>query len=153
MKRHSISTVIKSALVSTTMLWSAVAGPALGETSVPAPNSKATLTIELNSTEQLDTACRLTFTAKNSSEQNLSAVVLETVLFGTDGAVITLTLFDFQDLPTSKPRVRQFDMAGITCDSIGQILINGVATCDGSTPTACQDALTLSSRTKIEVLG
>ncbi len=67
--------------------------------------------------------------------------------------MITLSLFDFQSLPKGKPRVRQFDLAGTKCEGLRQILINGVARCDGADPATCQSALQLGSRTKQEVLG
>lgn len=154
MIRHSISTGFKSSLVSAILLWSAVAGPALGQTPVPATSSDgAKLAVELNSTETLSSGCRLTFTAQNMTGTDLGSVVFETVLFGKDGAVIALSLFDFQDLPNAKPRVRQFDLAGQSCDGIGQLLINGIDTCEGSTPEACQSVLTLTSRIDVEVQG
>ncbi|TQV66678.1 hypothetical protein [Aliiroseovarius halocynthiae] len=111
------------------------------------------LSIELNSTETMSSGCRLTFMAVNTTGADLGQVVLETVLFGKDGAVITLSLFDFQDLPIAKPRVRQFDMAGQSCDGVGQILINGIDTCEGSSAEACQSALKLTSRIEVEVQG
>ena len=154
MNRHSISTDFKSSLVSTILLWSAVAGPALGQTPVPATSPDgAKLAIELNSAESMSSDCRLTFTALNTTGTDLGSVVFETVLFGKDGAVTSLSLFDFQDLPNAKPRVRQFDLAGQSCDGIGQLLINGIDTCEGSTPSACQGALTLTSRIDVEVQG
>ena len=66
-----------------------------------------------------------------------------------------LTLFDFQSLPEGRTRVRQFDLDNTRCDSIGRILINGVAACDGEglAGPECIDRLTLASRTKAEIAG
>lgn len=119
----------------------------------PSQDKPAHIAIELNQTEQLDANCRLTFTAHNTTGGDIDSLVLETVLFDTSGGVRTLSLFDFQSLPNGTPRVRQFDLGATTCADLGQVLINGVATCEGATPAECQKALSLSSRTKHEVLG
>ncbi|WP_458792719.1 hypothetical protein [Yoonia sp. MH D7] len=113
------------------------------------------ISVELNSIVQGDHACQLTFLLSNSLDVDIDGLVLETVLLTKDGAVDRLTLFDMRDVPSNRPRVRQFSVPHLTCDDLGQVLINGIATCEGSdlTPTACTDAVTLSSRTDIEVLG
>lgn len=117
-----------------------------------APNP-APISIELNQLSPLDSGCRLSFMAQNRTGVDIEKLVLETVLFDTSGAVATLSLFDFQTLPDGKPRVRQFDLVGTSCTQLGQVLINGVATCEGSTPADCQKSLSLTSRTKNELLG
>jgi len=113
------------------------------------------LSIELNSVEQQDGTCRLTFVAENRLGSDASAVVLETVLFDTSNQVVDLTLFDFRELPDGSPRVRQFDMAGLDCASLGRVLLNGVHACTGTGLTAelCAAGLRWSSRTRVEVLG
>ena len=116
----------------------------------------ARLSLELNSAETVQNSCRLTFVAENTLPSDLSSVVFETVLFTQEGAVERLTLFDLQDLPLGRPRVRQFEVQGITCDGLGRILINGVNTCTGVDldPGACLAALSLSSRLEnLEVIG
>jgi hypothetical protein len=115
---------------------------------LPIPALAAAPKLELNKTQQMDTACRLTFTAR--SEQTVESLVLETVLFETDGSVNLLTLFDFQSLPGGALRVRQFDVPDIQCDQIGQILFNGVHACRLHNGDTCE-APSVSSRTDIEV--
>ncbi|MBI1494656.1 hypothetical protein [Halocynthiibacter styelae] len=126
-------------------------GPVRAETSAPEPQ----VSIELNTLTNVEGGCRLSFLAQNTLETDLDRLVLETVLFTKEGAVQTLTLFDFQALPTGRPRVRQFDLAGASCESLGNILINGVNQCVGGDldANACADALKLQSRTENEVLG
>ncbi|WP_245848068.1 hypothetical protein [Actibacterium ureilyticum] len=127
-------------------------GPVSAEQSAtPAPF----LSIELNGSDQHGDACRLTFVARNQLAADLNTAVFETVLFSTDGAVLQMTLFDFQALPAGRPRVRQFDVPGTQCDGIAQVLINGVHSCtgDGIANADCAAALRPETRTKIEVLG
>lgn len=109
------------------------------------------LGVELNRLDQIEDACRLTFMAQNDLGADLTALSLETVLIDGEGRVERLTLFDFGALPAGIPRVRQFDLAALDCADLGRVLINGVAECGAG--GACADALDLSSRTDVEVLG
>ncbi len=118
----------------------------------PAP----ALSVELNGAETVETACRLTFLVQNGLGTDLTQLALETVILTTDGIVERLTLFDFRDLPADRPRVRQFDLAGLTCDGIGKVLINATTACtgEGVDPAACTAALTLTSRVEgVDLLG
>jgi len=148
--RHSHDRIIRAARTLSCVLALA-AGPAYAQDEAPAPS----LSLELNALQQQKDACRIVFLAENRLGTDLSALSFETVLIDTDGIVDRLTLFDFQSLPEGRTRVRQFDLDNTQCETIGRILINGVATCDGEglTGTECVDRLTLSTRTKAEIAG
>lgn len=103
-----------------------------------------TTQIELNSTTQSGDACRLTFTA--NAPFGLAALETQTVLFDTQGAVSTFTLFDFGEVPQNGLRVRQFDVPGTQCGDIGLILFNGVERCSTSDGASCEHVLTFASR-------
>lgn len=113
------------------------------------------LAVELNAAETTQGNCRLTFLITNGLAADLEKTVYETVLFNKSGQVDRLTLFDFGALPHARPRVRQFAVPGVTCDSLGRILFNGANTCvgEGLDPKACDAGFTPTSRTDIEVLG
>ncbi|MEM9576547.1 MAG: hypothetical protein AAF999_06005 [Pseudomonadota bacterium] len=113
------------------------------------------LSLELNTTDTIGESCRLTFVLTNGLADDIDKLVTETVLFSDQGGVVLLTLFDFAELPTGRPRVRQFRVPDTSCDRLGQVLINGVDTCTiGQYPSdTCQAALTLSSRVKIGLQG
>lgn len=122
------------------------------ETDAPAPN----LSLSLNTVGASEAGgCRLTFVIRNDLGAEIESLVAEAVLFDADGRVARLTLFDFGTLPANRPRVRQFDLSGLSCDGIGEVLVNGIGTCegDGMTPDACLNGLRLSSETGIEVTG
>ncbi len=120
-----------------------------------AGDTPARLNLELNAAQDVGGACRLTFVARNETGAPIDQAVFETVIFDTSGGVVSLSLFDFRDLPADRPRVRQFDLPGMACDNIGQALINGASTCvvDGTESGVCQDALTLGSRLSVELIG
>lgn len=113
------------------------------------------LSIELNTHDQVENGCQLTFVASTDIAGGIEKVVFETVLFNKEGSVDLLTLFDFGTIPADRPRVRQFILPNTQCDQIGQILINGIQTCTvaGQDPAICSDGLKVTSRTDVEVQG
>lgn len=120
-----------------------------------AETASAQISVELNTVNQVETGCQLTFLTSSGHEGGVEKVVFETVLIDTNGAVSLLTLFDFGALPPARPRVRQFVIPQQQCSALGSILINGVTTC--SAPDldegACEAGLTVSSRTDVELIG
>lgn len=129
-----------------------ITGPALSQT---APDSPGHITLELNTAEQVDDACRLSFVIHNTHATDIAQAVFEAVMFTTTGGVDRLTLFDFGTLPAARMRVRQFMVPGLECASLGQLLINGAETCagEGVSTDFCTTGLELRSRTGIEVVG
>ncbi|MFN3722121.1 MAG: hypothetical protein ACK4VZ_03680 [Paracoccaceae bacterium] len=112
------------------------------------------LRIGLNTAEAQPAACRLTFVAENDTPSDIARLVLEAVLFTKAGRVAQFTLFDFAALPMGRQRVRQFDVAGLACDDLGQVLLNGVSACDGADPATCAAALRPQSTVDgVEVAG
>ncbi len=142
-QRHAQMFALCAALVA--------AGPAMPQEHQPDP----ILHIELNSISDIGGACRLSFLVESTFSVELENLVVETVVFTKGQEVERLTLFDFQSVPSARPRVRQFDLSDLPCANFGAILINGFETCEGKDIDAsqCQDALRLDSRTEIEVLG
>lgn len=113
------------------------------------------LVLELNTTQTTAAGCLLSFLVTNGLSGSIDAMVLEAVLFDTDGKVERLTLFDFGALPAGRPRVRQFEVPGPACEAIGSVLINGAQTCTGGegVATQCDKALDLRSRSDINLIG
>ncbi|MEP3776544.1 MAG: hypothetical protein ABJM82_05920 [Shimia thalassica] len=117
--------------------------------------SQSGLSLELNAVQNVEGACRFTFVANNGTGAAIDRAVFETVIFDATGGVVRLSLFDFRELPEGRPRVRQFDVPGMTCETIGQTLINGTNTCisNGAESDICSDGLMLNSRITIKLLG
>lgn len=113
------------------------------------------LTLELNTLTQLDSACRLTFYAGNYLGADIDHLSLEAVIFTTQAQVERLTLFDLGALPEGRPRVRQFDLPGLPCDTIGQVLVNAMSACEGEglDPAICLEATVFSSLIDAELNG
>ena len=115
----------------------------------------AYVSIELNALQQVEDSCRISFLVQNGHSFGIDQAIYEAVLFDTDGRVDRLTLFDFGALPSARPRVRQFVVPSLACESLGRLLINGAETCAGTDvpKDACGKDLDLRSRTDVEVLG
>ena len=122
---------------------------------LPAAAGDAVIGLELNRAETVGGACTLTFVATGSAPARIDRLVLEAVLFTTDGLVERLTLFDFGALPADRPRVRQFSIPDLPCETVGRILVNGAETCEGEglDPETCEAGLTPTSRDRIELVG
>ncbi|MFT6456918.1 hypothetical protein [Pseudophaeobacter arcticus] len=121
----------------------------------PVPGARPeAISIELSAAEDIGAACKLSFVVTNSHGQDIDKAVYEMVLFDAAGQVSRLTLLDFQDLPAGRLRVRQFQFPQ-PCADISRVLINGAQTCTaaGLDVGGCSQGLTLTSRTKMELLG
>jgi len=131
-----------------------VPGPAaLAQTPMPAQvptDDPAALRIELNQIEPVEGACRMMLVAENPGETPIAALTLEAVLFDRDGRIAALTLLDLQDLPAGRMRVRRFDLAGIACDDLGRMLING-RDCRPAAAEVCLREPALSSRIDVDL--
>ncbi len=130
----------------------AISSNSVAQTSDDAPSG---VRVELNAVNETGAACRLTFVAENATGTGIVQAVYETVIFDSSGGVITLSLFDFRDLPLKRPRVRQFDVPGVACASVGRVLINGANTCtvEGEASALCERSLSVTSRIEVELLG
>lgn len=120
-----------------------------------AETASSGLSLELNTVQEVNGACRLTFLVENQTGKPIEKAAFETVIFDKAGGVVTLSLFDFRDLPTDRPRVRQFGLPDLSCASVGRVLINGANSCvvSGTESDICATELELSSRIDVELLG
>lgn len=126
---------------------------AQGQSTDQEPAPAPTLAIELSAADDVGQACRLSFLVQNGTGGDIAQAVYEMVLFGREGQVALMTLLDFQELPSGRPRVRQFQFEGMACADVSRVLINGAQTCKADSSDACIDALELSTRTKVELIG
>lgn len=130
----------------------ALAGLAvLGAAAADVRAQEPRITLELNGIQAADAACRVSFLAQNLTGEEIKAAVFEVAVIDGKGLVSALIRLDFGRLPDGKSRVRQFDLAGQSCDAIGRVLLNDVAECtgDGLSAQVCLDALAVSSRTGV----
>lgn len=134
---------LRTLLLSATMSAAAVSGVVAQEA-----GAAKGLAIELNALASSQKGCLFTFVAANGLGQAVSKVSFEFVIFNDKGTVERLALLDFRDLPAGKSKVRQFDVPGIKCETVKNLLINDAPVCEGEglDKGRCMDGLVTRSK-------
>jgi len=114
----------------------------------PALAQSGNFEIELNTSAELDNACRLTFVATNNTGLTLTKTSYEVAAFNAEGVVSQLLVLEFGELPQSKTRVVQFDLPDMKCADISRLLVNAQDACESSDGASdvCMKSLSASSR-------
>lgn len=96
--------------------------------------AQPSLPIELNKLEQRENdACRAYMVFQNKLGEAISALRLDLILFRTDGIIETRLALDAGRMPDQKTVVKLFDIPGLSCADIGQMLLNSVLQCETAT--------------------
>ena len=103
--------------------------------------------VELNTVENADNRCRMTFVIENKTGHVVDSLKLDFALFNADGAVYRRMVTDMGPVRPAKTVVKTFATDG-DCAQLGALLVNEVAACTPGEPNACLDQLALSSRVK-----
>lgn len=115
--------------------------------------SSGTIELQLNNAVNHDGVCRLSFMIRNSLPVAIKDAALEIVLLDKKGLAQDFMMLRTSQLSKGKRRIRQFDLPGVDCAELGEVLINDVAECQGEglTNASCLAALTTSSKTTIKL--
>lgn len=110
------------------------------------------LHVQLNTLQQNEAACRVTFVVNNELGNQLDEAAFEIALFDRDGLVERMTIVDFGALEEDRTKVRQFDLADTQCESIGRVLVNDATQCSGPhiEADACMSELVTDNRSNVE---
>jgi len=141
---------VRTLLLSAMMSAAAVSGAAAQE----AAAAKG-LTVELNALAASQKGCLFTFVAENGLGQSLAKASFEFVIFNDKGTVERLALLDFRDLPAGKSKVRQFDVPGIKCEAVKNLLINDAPVCEGEglDKSSCMSGIVTRSKASAGLEG
>lgn len=108
------------------------------------------LRVELNKLEPRDDGCRLYLLLDNrESKGDFASMRLDLIFFGKDGVIAKRLAVDAGPIRPTKTSVKMFDLAGLTCDGMSQVLINDALDCKdpaGAERKDCTDMLTPTSR-------
>ena len=142
--------ILRTLLLSMMLSAAAVTGAAAEEAGVPKG-----LEVELNALAGSQKGCLFTFLAANHFAQSLSKVSFEFVIFNDKSTVERLALLDFRDLPAGKSKVRQFDVPGIKCETVKNLLINDAPVCEGEgvEKSRCMDGIVTRSKASAGLEG
>lgn len=122
---------------------------ALSLTAAPAAMAQTgKVELELNTAQDIENGCRLTYVATNATPVGLEKVSYEVAVFGSDSGVTRLLVLEFGWLPSGKTRVVQFDLPDQACPAISRIVVNGPVECASSEgeQTICRNDTLLSTR-------
>jgi hypothetical protein len=101
--------------------------------------------VELNTIENVQNSCRLSFVIENKGETPIETLKLDLAVFGREGAIQRRLIVELGPVRGSKTVVKAFDVEG-DCAQIGSVLVNDVTACAPGDPGTCLDRLALSSR-------
>lgn len=106
--------------------------------------------LELNKLESIEGGCRAYVVFRNPTEVEYDAFNLELLVFGTGGVIEKRLAVPVSPLRANKTTVNLFDMTAVSCDDVGEVLLNGFFECtSGGQPVeACVDRVELSSKAK-----
>lgn len=107
------------------------------------------LALELVATDARKGGCRLSFAVRNGMEREIEEFSVEMAVFDTAGGLERLVLLRFGLLLDGKTRVRQFDLDGSSCETIGSVVVNDVASCTGNGLTSLECLRALETASKV----
>lgn len=104
--------------------------------------------LELNKLESIEGGCRAYVVFRNPTEVEYDAFNLELLVFGTGGVIEKRLAVPVSPLRANKTTVNLFDMTSVSCDDVGEVLLNGFFECTsgGQAVEACVDRVELSSK-------
>ena len=121
---------------------------ALALAAAPVVAQTGNFELELNTSADVEGACRLTFVATNNTGKSLTKADYEVAVFDASGAVSQILVLEFGELPLSKTRVVQFDLPQTKCEDLSRILVNTADACESGDGAldVCMKYLSASSR-------
>lgn len=125
-----------------------------GNAESQAGTEAAGIRIELNKLEARDQSCRAYLVARNGTDSAFETLRLDLVMFDGDGIVAKRLAVEAGPLPADKTALKVFDINGLACGDIGQILLNDVLECRDQSGTRrdCVGQLSVTSRGEVPFL-
>ncbi len=107
--------------------------------------------VELNKLEEIKDGCRAYIVVTNNTAKAFQKLVVDLILFRTDGVIGKRVFADLAPLRASKRSVKLFDLSGTKCSEIGSFLVNDTRECrnDEGVVDKCFARLEVSSLTKV----
>jgi hypothetical protein len=106
--------------------------------------SASPVEIELNKLEPREGGCQAWLVARNEGLAAHDSLRLDLVLFDRDGVIARRLAVEAGPLAAEKTVVKAFIAEGLSCETVGSVLLNDVLSCGGDGP--CLDAVRVSAR-------
>ncbi len=119
----------------------------------PAARAAGGISLELNKLETNEGYCRAYFLFSNTDDKRYEDVKFDIAIFDKDGIVLKRLAISAGTLRVGKRTLKLFDIDGLACGDIGEVLVNDMLSCQaGGKPVAdCIDLVTVSSRAEAKV--
>jgi len=132
-----------------------VTDAAVGSDAVsPEDAASPSISVELNRVTDQAAGCDLWFMVRPSADLALQSFQTDLVVLDQDGIILDSVLVELGPLRGGRANMKVFPLPDRSCAEIGQLLLNDVVSCDTETGPveACFDAVSLSSRSGVEIL-
>ena len=145
-----IKSLIKGLAGGLCMALLCTAMPAFGQKPAAAGNADG-FSLEINKAETHGQNCRIFLLARNGQAHATTEFKLDLVSIGPDEIIQSRMLLDLGRLPAGKTRLKVFELAGLSCQSVSRLLLNDVTSCQfaGGHNADCLSLVSTSSRHSI----
>ncbi len=110
------------------ILWAGLASTMLHP--VGASAQDGSLTVELNKFETSDSGgCRAFFLFRNQSGKAFEGFEMSLAILNGDGVIDRLLNIDAAPLPVARTTLKLFEIPGIACTDISEILLHAIESC------------------------
>ena len=109
----------------------ALAMAGLMATAAPGQAQTGRLGVELNKLEPGadGTGCRVFFLFRNGTGETFDAFEMSLALFDARGVIDRLLTVDAAPLPPSRTTLKLFDVPGLACDAVSEVLLHDLPAC------------------------
>lgn len=121
---------------------------------VPAAAQSGKLTVELNKFEPAEgDGCRAFFLFRNDSGKAFEGFEMSLAILNGEGVIDRLLNIDAAPLPVARTTLKLFEIPGIACDDISEVLLHAIETCkpQNEENTDCFPMVDLVSRTSAKL--
>ncbi len=122
----------------------------IGVTGAANAAEKGRIGVELNKLEAVGESCRAYLVLANGTGSVFKSLKLDLVMFDPDGIVQRRVAVEAAPLTAGKTTLKVFDIAKMSCASVGKVLLNSVMSCETAAGPMddCLANVSVSSRTK-----
>lgn len=112
------------------------------------------ISIELNKLEEKQGSCRLYLVIRNRTKTDLKNLELDVFIFDRKDIITRRVGLNTRRLKPVRTYIRLFDITKVTCPEIERLVLNEVISCTSNAGAAieCEDALALTSRSRVKFL-
>ncbi|MGI3170992.1 hypothetical protein ACRARG_17705 [Pseudooceanicola sp. C21-150M6] len=125
------------------------AGVALSLTASAVMGQSGTLNLELNKLEAApDNSCRMFFLFRNDTETSFEAFEMSLAILDGQGVIDRVLSVDAAPLPAGRTMLKLFDISGMDCGAVSEVLLHDIPACQPQNGTAmdCFPLIKLESR-------